>query len=258
MKTQPYSQLSPHEQGRVRLEVIQEIEKGRALSDVARIFQVSRTAVYAWVNQYKKLGQRGLESRQRGRPLGSGLRGDKSQELFRIITENCPDQLGLTSTLWTRDTVQSLIKQHIGVVVSRWTINRYLADWGLKSEVPLSRVLANKGDQVSQSSQSYDDNVTQWHNAHAVFYRLDVRPLRIANSLERWVYLADKERGDWAFMVCRHANTRATIDFLRRLLRLAGRQLLIAGLDCHVYQKPRLQQWLKANVHNIQLYTVPV
>jgi hypothetical protein len=59
-----------------------------------------------------------------------------------------PEQLRLPFYLWTREAVGQLIEKRFGIVVSIWTIGRYLKRWGFTPQKPVRRALERNPAQV--------------------------------------------------------------------------------------------------------------
>src|SRR5918996_3594819 len=67
-----------------------------------------------------------------GSPPTPKLPGGQEAAVVALIEAHSPDQLGLPTSLWTRETVGILIKKRFGLAVSVWTVGRSLRRWGLR------------------------------------------------------------------------------------------------------------------------------
>ena len=88
-------------------------EKGLKRYEIAPLVGVSAYTVGQWIKAWKKGGQAALKVGNKGRPRGlyRKLLPHEEREIRRAITDRCPDQLKLPFALWTRQAVQTLIKQ---------------------------------------------------------------------------------------------------------------------------------------------------
>lgn len=95
---------------------------------------MSRQAVYKWIGRYSKSGMQGLKIHKRGRPKGTQLEPWQSAQIVKIIRNYCPDELSMPFFLWTRDSISALIFEKFNIKLSRWTVGRYLAQWGFSPQ----------------------------------------------------------------------------------------------------------------------------
>ena len=88
-------------------------EKGLKRYEIAPLVGVSAYTVGQWIKAWKKGGQAALKVGNKGRPRGlyRKLLPHEEREIRRAITDRCPDQLKLPFALWTRQAIQTLIKQ---------------------------------------------------------------------------------------------------------------------------------------------------
>jgi transposase len=80
MEREDARKLSPAEQLERRRQVVRAWKRGRNRRQIAADVGLSYSAVRATINSYKKLGARGLESGQRGRPVASSRKLTDEQE----------------------------------------------------------------------------------------------------------------------------------------------------------------------------------
>jgi transposase len=150
MKLKDARHLSPDAQEALRYRVVNAIKQGMGKSEAARVFSVSRTAVHHWTKAVNEQGSRALKARKRGRRASSRLAPHEAATTVRLITQKCPDQLGLPFALWTREGVRQFLEQGYGVSVSVWTVGRYLKRWGLTPHKPLRRAYEQDPKAVKQ------------------------------------------------------------------------------------------------------------
>ena len=149
MKTKDARMLSPTAQEALRLRVIAAIEEDKVTpTEAARIFGISRQAIYNWISRKEEAGTRGLKSQKRGPRKSSRLAPHQAATTVRCITDRCPDQLKLPFALWTREAVQTFLRKRFGVSVSVWTVGRYLKRWGLTPQKPLRRAFEQNPEAV--------------------------------------------------------------------------------------------------------------
>ena len=117
---------------------VQRVLSGETQQSVARSFQVHGQTVWKWMDQYRRRGKKGLESRQSKGPEPR-LTKRQQRQLFKLIVEKTPMQLKFPYALWTLPLVQELIAQRFGVVLHRTTVGRLLRSLGLSPQKPARR-----------------------------------------------------------------------------------------------------------------------
>jgi transposase len=105
--------LKPTTQNYLRQQAIRLRADGKRMVEIADYLGVHRNTVSGWWQQYQKVGEAALEQDPRGHKLGEGRRLSPRQEIEvqQQMREQFPDELGIDSALWTRQSVQSLIEQ---------------------------------------------------------------------------------------------------------------------------------------------------
>ena len=125
-------------------------EKGLKRYEIAPLVGVSAYTVGQWIKAWKKGGQAALKVGNKGRPRGlyRKLLPHEEREIRRAITDRCPDQLKLPFALWTRQAVQTLIKQRYSVDLSLQAISNYLNMWGFSPQKPIRRAYERNDQRV--------------------------------------------------------------------------------------------------------------
>jgi transposase len=116
--------ISPAGQEALRKRAVRAVLSGMKQTAAARTFGVARGTVARWMHQYRHGGAAALDKRTQGRPPVPKLTGEEEAAIVALIESHCPDQLGLPASLWTRETVGTLIKKHFGLALSVWTVGR--------------------------------------------------------------------------------------------------------------------------------------
>lgn len=81
---------------RIKALALLNIADGRAISQVARVFRVSRMTLYAWQRRYTECGAEGL----RVRP-GRGRKSSVNVSELELVLRRSPRECGLRQTRWT-------------------------------------------------------------------------------------------------------------------------------------------------------------
>lgn len=113
MEIRDARKIKPEELYERRKQAVMLYRRGHKRCEIAPIVGVSAYTVGQWIKAWEEGGQAALKVRAKGRPKGlyRKLLPHEEAELRRTITDRCPDQLKLPFALWTRQAVQTLIKQ---------------------------------------------------------------------------------------------------------------------------------------------------
>ena len=279
MSTRDTRCLSPDAQEDLRFRVVQALRGGMKKSAAARTFGVSRTSIDRWLAIVKLGNITSLKSKPRGRPQGTRLAPHEAATTVRLITDRCPDQLKLPFALWTRAAVQVLLAERFGLDVSVWTVGRYLAKWGLTPQKPLRRAYERDPVAVQRwldeqypaiEKQAKAENAEiHWgdqmglrsdHQTGTSYGRRGQTPV-IPGTGQRFrcnLMSTITNRGELSFMVFKENFTGAVfIRFVRRLLRLRRRKVLLI-VDRHpVHLSAAAQRWLTRHAEQIELFFLP-
>ena len=136
----------------LRLRAVHARELGYAVVDIAAILGVREEAVSRWCVKYEQGGEGALPGDRTGRPVGSGrlLGPQQEQAIQRLIDAKTPQDLGISSALWTRQAVGELIKQQAGRSLPIRTVGEYLARWGYTPQKPVRKAYKQDPEEVAE------------------------------------------------------------------------------------------------------------
>jgi transposase len=272
--------LSPAAQEALRRRAVRAVrEEGMSKSEAARTFGVSRTSIHAWLDKFNVRGVLGLASRTRGRPKRSRLAGHQAATTVRLIADRCPDQLKMPFALWTREAVAQLIADRYDIQVSVWTAGRYLRKWGFTPQKPLRRayernpvavkkwlreeypaIKRRAKREVGEILWGDEMGLRSDHQVDTSYGRKGQTPV-ILGTGQRFrcnMISAISNQGRLAFMVFKQRFTaQVMLDFLRRLIRHAGRKVFLV-VDAHpVHKSKKVKRWLEQHASEIELFWLP-
>jgi len=279
MKARDTRCLAPSAQEALRFRVVRAIRAGMKKAVAARTFGVSRTAIDRWLRIVELGNITALRSKPRGRPKGTRLASHRAATTVRLITDRCPDQLKLPFALWTREAVQQLLAERFGLEVSVWTVGRYLAKWGLTPQKPLRRAyerdpvavqrwLDEEYPAIEKQAQAEKAEI-HWgdqmglrsdHQTGTSYGRRGQTPV-VPGTGQRFrcnLMSTITNRGELSFMVFKQNFSGAVfIKFVRRLLRLRRRKVLLI-VDRHpVHRSAEVQRWLARHAARLELFFLP-
>jgi len=279
MKTKDARTLSPAAQEDLRCKAILAWRDGKSKSEVARLFGVSRQAVYQWIRRYEQGGAAGLRARKRGKPPTRKLAPHQAATTVRMITDRCPDQRKLPFALWTREDVQQLIRARWGIALSIWTVGRLLKGWGFTPQKPARRAMEQDPAAVRRwLAEEYPAIAACAKRENAEIYWEDEMGLRSDHATGRSfaprgrtptivltgqrfgcnVISAITNRGTLCFRVFRgRFVTKVYLDFLKRLVRQAPRKPFVIADGHPVHKSAAVKRWLEENSDRIRHFVLP-
>lgn len=272
--------LSPDAQEDLRRRAVRAVvEEQKTQTEVAQTLGVSRKSVNTWVKSYREQGPDGLTSKPHGAPPRPRLPGEQTEAVVTLIAENTPDQLGLSSALWTREAVRELLAEHFDVSVSVRTVGRYLKQWGLSPQKPLRRAYEQDPDEVQRwLSYRYPQIRRRAREQGAEIHWGDQMGIRSDHQTGTSYGLVGQtpsvpgtgkrfrinmistitNRGDLAFLLFRQNFTaEVMVWFLEHLLQHVRRQVFLIVDQHPVHDSKKVKRFLKDHRERIRLYQLP-
>jgi transposase len=263
----------------LRRKVLRAILEGKKQMEAAQIFGVTRQAVGKWVKKYREGGARALRARKRGRPSKSSLLPWQAAQIAKAVVHRYPEQLKLPFYLWTREAVAELMERKFAIRLSRWTVGRYLAQWGFTPQKPLRKAFEQDPEQVRRwLEEKYPEIRKLAKLKKAEIYWGDEMGLRsdhacgrsygrrgetpvIPGTGQRFgcnMVSAITNRGRLYFMIFRRRfRAEVLMEFLRRLVRQVPRYIFLI-IDQHpVHVAAKVKKWFKKNEERIQVFYLP-
>ena len=281
MKTQDDARkLPPTAQQAIREKAVKAVLTGKTRVEVAQMFGVSRIAVNGWVKKYQSQGKISLKAKKRGPDRGGQLNPQQSATIVKLVQNNPPEKLGLPFVLWTREAVQELIEQRCGIKLSRWTVGRYLKQWGFTPQKPIRRAYEQDQKAVEkwlkedypkiQALAKKQNALIFWedemgirsdHQAGRSYGRKGQTPV-IPKTGKRFgcnMISAINNRGKMAFSLFEGSFDQSVcITFLRRLIRHTKGKKVFVIWDGHPVHKGKIvKDWIEKHKTKIQVFQLP-
>jgi transposase len=256
-------------------------QQGLSQGQAAQMVGVHRQTVNIWLKRYRQQGEDGVLDGRRVSPRrGKGaLSAEEAGQVRAWIVEQTPDQLGLPFALWTSRAVRELIEQRLGKRLGPTAVQLYLQRWDLTPQKPLVRAKERQPAAIAAwLATSYPAIAKRAKAAAAVIYWGDETGIsnqdqigrsyapkgqtpvvsRTAKRITQSMISAVSNRGLMRFMLYQGAlNADGFIAFLRRLVRDAGRKVILIVDNLKVHQAGKVQAWVESHAHEIELCYLP-
>ena len=282
MEHQDARKLSPDAQHERRRQVIRAHKRGRSRSQIVQEVGLSYTAVTNTLKRYAEVGMAGLASAPKGRPVCSGRSLSKEQEerVQRLIQEKRPEQLKMDFALWTRAAVMLLIAHECGVEMGVRAVGKYLNRWGFTPQKPIRRAYEQNPVAIQGwLDESYpaiakraatEGAEIHWGDETALV-NTDVRGRGYApkgktpvarvvggtrQKLSMISTVTNQGKACWE-IIDGNFNHERLIEFLKALIKQAGRKIFLVLDNLGVHHCKPVKQWLAEHLAEIEVFYLP-
>jgi transposase len=255
--------------------------EGMTQGQAALAVGVQRQTVNIWQGRYRERGEAGLLDGRRVSPRrGRGrLTGDEARQVRGWVAEGTPDRLELPFALWTSRAVRELVERRFGTRLGLSTVQLYLKRWGMTPQKPLVRAKQRSPAAIAAwLERDYPAIAKRAKAAKAVIYWGDETGIsnqdqvgrsyaprgetpvvaRTAKRVTRSMIAAVSNRGLVRFMLYEGAlNADRFLAFLRRLIKDAGRKVILIVDNLKVHKAGKVMAWVESHRHEIELHYLP-
>ncbi len=273
--------LTPQARHERRVQVIRLRKSGFTYDEIAEQTGLSRTGVFNICRRHQESGAKALKDAPGGRKTGQGRALDLTQELLvrQMIADKTPDQLKMPYALWTRAAVGQLIEQCFGIRLSVRGVGVYLARWGFTPQKPMRKAYEQSPAAVKKwLEQDYPTIAARAKAEGAEIHWGDESGLRSDDVRGRSyapvgqtpvvrvnakrqglsVISTVTNKGQMRWKIFDGAlNSDILIDFLRRLIKGAGRKLFLILDNLRVHHSKPVKAWLADHKDEIEVFYLP-
>src|SRR5919112_148963 len=276
-----FRKLTLATQAELRRVAVAMVRAGKTRIEAAETVGVNRRFVGRWVKAAAQYGEAALAGGRRGRRPGEqqALSAAQQEGLRSLIIRDCPDRYGLSFALWTRPAVRALIARETGVWLTLPVVGRYLRAWGFSAQRPMRRAserqeaavgewLENTYPAIARKAKAQGCEI-QWADetglSNQANYGRSFAPIgqtpvirRPARRFSQSMISSLTNQGKLRFMIYEGAlNTTIFLNFLRRLIREAGRKLFVIVDNLPVHRARRVTAWVQNHADQIELCYLP-
>ena len=272
---------SQEEQAAKRKIGIRLLNKGEKVSKIVETLGVSRAVIYLWKKALDENGGKAPKAKPRGRKEGEkrSLTDEQESYIQICITDYYPEQLKFPFALWTRASIQELIKDKYGFVMPLRTISGYLAGWGFTPQRPQKRAYERKEPEVQEwLKKTYpeikkrakkENGEIQWADETHIqsvpnnikgFAPKGQTPIlkHTAKKLKINMISSISNRGEVRFMTYRDSmNAAKFIKFLKRLIKSNDKKVFLIVDNLRVHHAIKVKEWAETVKDQIELFYLP-
>lgn len=264
-----------------RVQVIRLRKAGKTYDEIAQQTGLSRTGVFNICSRHATAGPAALKDAVGGRKVGEKRLLTAAQEnaMRKFIEDKTPDQLKLPYALWTRAAVAQLIQERIGVKLAVRTIGKYLARWGFTPQKPMRKAYEQSPAAVKKwleedypviAARAKTEGAEIHWGDETGLRSDDVRGRSYAPQGQTPVVRVNNKRhglsvissvtnkGVMRWKIFDGAlNAAILIDFLKRLVKDAGRKVYLVLDNLKVHHSKPVKAWLAEHVDEIEVFYLP-
>lgn len=249
-----------------RKNAVEAVQRGEAVSVVARIHNVPLRTIFGWLARYRQGGWHALREGQRsGRPRK--VSGELMQWLYQAITLGDPRQYQLAFCLWTLGIVRVVLKKEHGVELSKSAVCRLLQQMGLTPQRPIYRSYKQDPQELEKylkrtfpqlrrlakriGAEIYfvdESAVRSDHHRGTTWGAIAQTPV-VEDSGDRFglkLISAVSPRGDMRFAVIEgRMNSDKFIEFLKKLHTDAGKPIIVIADNASYHSSGKVQKFAR-------------
>ena len=138
LEKEDFRKLSIDAQASMRKIALKLVKRGEKQKAVADIIGVSRQTISEWVSKSRRGDKYTISGKRRGRKVGEHriINNDQAEEIQNHINNSRPEYHNIKSALWSRKSINALIKKYYGFFLPLSTIGEYLRRWGYTAQRP--------------------------------------------------------------------------------------------------------------------------
>ena len=254
---------------------------GASLKDTATQCEMSRTTVIAAVKAFEAGGWKAVDVDRGGRPVGSGrtLSAEQERDVQRLIRDRTPDHLKMVYALWTRQAVSELIRDRFGIELPVRTMGLYLKRWGYTPHKPMRKAYEQSPAAVKKwldeqypviaACAKVEGAEIHWGDETGLrsddvrgrsFAPQGQTPVVRVNNKRHGLSIISTvtNRGQMRWKIFDGAlNADVLIEFLKRLVRSAGRKVYLILDNLRVHHSKPVKAWLAEHKEQIEVFYLP-
>ena len=281
IKKEDFRKLSISAQASMRKIALKLVKRGESQLSVGELIGVSRQTINEWVNKEKRGEKYAISGKLRGRKVGEKrlITEDQSKIIQDYVNTTRPEDHNIKSALWSRKSVNALIKKHCGFFLPLSTIGEYLRRWGYTAQKPKKLAYEQQPKKVQfwldeeypsiAKQAEYEKAEIHWCDEVGIKQECQVlqsyslkgkTPVVIHKSKRFSINMISTvtNNGKIRFMLYEETlKTDIFIEFLRRLVKYSKKKIFLILDNLKVHHSKKVQIWTRKHKNKISLFFLP-
>ena len=265
----------------LRYQIVRLRQQGVSNQEVAKLVEMGKDATSRIWSLYKRGGKKAIELKIRGRKQGEqrNLSPKEEAQIIKRLIDTTPQQLKFKYVLWTRESIQKLIKHDCKIDMPISTVGKYLQRWEFTSQVPIKRAYERSEVKVQAwikeqypaiEKQSKEENAEiQWADETACVSLPSIikgyapkgkTPVMIHTAKRFKINMISSitNRGKLRFMVYdQNMDANMFIIFLERLIQSSKKKIFLILDNLRVHHSKIVKAWVEEHQTQIALFYLP-
>ena len=280
-KKEDFRKLSISAQASLRKVAIKLVKRGEKQVAVADLIGVSRQTISEWVKKVRIGDKYAISGKPRGRKLGEQrlITEEQGKKIQDYINNSRPEDHNIKSALWSRKSINALIKKYCGFLLPLSTIGEYLRRWGYTAQRPKKLAYEQQPKRVQcWLDEEYPAIAKQAENEQAEIHWCDEVGIKQESQVLQSYSLRGKtpvvihrskrfsinmvstvtNNGKLRFMLYEETlKTDVFIEFLRRLVKYSKKKIFLILDNLRVHHSKKVQKWTRKYRDKIALFFLP-
>lgn len=281
MKKRDARTLKVEAQQELRNQIVRMKKLGMLAKDISKTTESSIEHISRIWNMYKKGGKKAITLKTRGRKDGAkrDLTPEQEIDLVKRLIDTTPQQLKFKYVLWTRESVQKLIKHDCKIDMPISTVGKYLQRWEFTSQVPIKRAYERSDTKVQAwleeeypkiEKQAKEEKAEiQWADETACVslpsvikgYAPKGKTPVMEHTAKRFkinMISSITNRGKLRFMVYeQNMDADLFVSFLERLIENSDKKIFLILDNLRVHHAKIVKAWVEEHHTQIALFYLP-
>jgi transposase len=263
----------------IRVRAVERVQAGESPEMVIKALGFSRACIYNWLAMYRAGGWAALKARVlTGRP--KKVSAECLRWLYRTIVGGNPLQYRFEFALWTRQIIQTLLKQEWKLKLSLSSVGRLLTQLGLSCQRPLFKASEQDPQRVNDwLAQEYptirqmakqegasiffadEAGVRSDYHSGTSWGKRGATPIvpRSAQRARVNMLSAINNRGELRFMLEAGTVTGAVfVEFLTRLIENASAPIFLIVDGAKIHKSRLVAEFVKSTEGMLRLFFLPL
>jgi transposase len=277
-KGRDFRSLDENTQAEIRRMTFVNLDKGKDKTYLAELAEVNIQTIGDWIRRRKELESRDFRGMLRGRREGEKrtLNQEEEFQIKTILIEHTPDEKNLGSALWTRRTIQKLIKNETKHTLPMQTVGNQLYRWGLTPQRAGKKALEQNPEKIQAwIKQDFPKILEEAKTENAIIKFEDETGISLNTYYGKTYALKGKTPilklpavktklsmissisvgGSLQFMLYRKGlDSKTFIKFLGKEIKFAKKKIYLITDNLRTHKSKEVQSWIKKHEDKIKLF----